>query len=298
MSLEESEIKTLVRNTQGLYVAYAINEKISHEIVGLIPEIDEDYQEWFGQIDGVIQLTNKIKEGFEILRATALALVEDHWDDLPLDLRKEYNYQFRIYAEKCVPDLNWKTIDNHIRAARTFVLKDIKPSHLVPVIRRSPDKTPLLERGEVVTDYVEFDPLHTPISKLVLIRSAAESGKWEENPELIQKVVDSGYTLQDVRLELFSDRSKKAQITPEMKFELLGPVLVVNRAGDDAVLVDDSGFNWGAFYDKENRCHDLVYDALNRIFSAVGLIVDEDIIAAYMAKRESFKLERENRRLK
>lgn len=276
---------TLVNNDLGTFTGQAIVKRVCGEILGLVPEPEEDKEEWFKRADGTIQLANEMVEGFELLRAAGLAIMQDTWEDLPLTKRAEYGYQFRVYAEKRCPTLAWSTIDNHIRAARTFVIEGAKPKTKIEVIMRNQDKTPVLKDGVVQTEYKEFDPLQVPISKLVLVRSAVDSGKIEDNPALWSKVVDDGYTWQEVRSELFSVASKEAKIDPEIRYELLGPVLIAKQHFEEVILIDDSGFRWEVYYDPSHKDHDLTKAALDRMFTSLSVKPDEEILSALLSRR-------------
>jgi hypothetical protein len=288
---------TLIQDL-GIFTGQAIVQRICHEVMNLVPDPEEDKGEWFKKADGTIQLSNEMVEGFELLRAAGLAIVQDTWDELPLPLRADFGYQFRVYAEKRCPTLQWSTIDNHIRAARTFILDGAKPAGKVEVILRNQDKTPMLKDGVVQTEYVEFDPLKVPISKLVLVRNAVESGKIDNNPALWSKVLDDFYTWQEVRSELFSPASKEAKIDPEIKFTLLGPVLIAEQHFQEVVLIDDEGIKWEVYYDKDHKDHELVKAALDRLFLLLNVKPDADILSAILSKRLVAQQQREERRLR
>ncbi len=282
----------------GIFTGHAIIQRVCHEVLDLVPQENEDKAEWFHRADQTIQLSNEMVEGFELLRAAGLAIVEDTWDELPLPTRAEYGYQFRVYAEKRCPTLQWSTIDNHIRAARTFILDGFKPKGQIEVVIRNQDKTPLLKDGVVQTEFVDFDALKVPISKLVLVRGAVESGKIDDNPALWSKVMDDSYTWQEVRSELFSDASKKAKIDPDIKFELQASLLIASQNFQEVVLINDEGIQWEVYYDPSHKDHDLVKAALDKMFSLLNIKPDEEILSAILSKRLVAKQQREERRLR
>lgn len=287
-----------IDNDLGIFTGQAIIKRICDEVLDLMPDPEEDKEEWFKRADQTIQLSNEMVEGFELLRAASLAIVQDTWDSLPLYKRAEFGYQFRVYAEKRCPTLQWSTIDNHIRAARTFILNGIGPKTKVEVILRNSDKTPVMKDGIIQTEYREFDPLQVPIAKLVLVRSAVESGKIDDNPSLWSKVIDNDCTWQEVRSELFSPASKQAKIDPEIKFKLIGPVLIAEQHFDEVILIDDGGFKWEVYYDTTHKDHELTKVALDRLFANIGVVPDEEVLSALLSRRMTAQQQREERRLK
>jgi len=224
----------------------------------------ESIEDRFKCLDGATQLSGSLSEGFKLVRATALAMIEDVWEELPFAARKQYDFQFRLYAEKRCPDLTWTTIQNHVRAARTFVLRGVKPSAAVTI------------EGETF----EFNPIETPISKLVLARSVAESGKIDANPRLWELIVDPKTDVADLRHELFSDRSKEVGIEPEFKFDISGPFLVVKYNGEEAIV---GNFDWEAYYEG----HGIVKPAIDHLLKLLGITLDDEII--YQTARKAFK---------
>jgi hypothetical protein len=191
-------------------------------------------------------------------------MIEDVWDELPFSSRKQYDFQFRMYAEKRCPDLTWTTIQNHIRAARTFILKGVKPPTAVTL------------DGKVI----EFNPVETPISKLVLARSVAESGQIDANPRLWELIIDPQKDVAELRHELFSERSKEVGIEPEFKFDISGPFLVVKYNNEEAIV---GNFDWEAYYEGGG----IVKAAIDHVLKLLNITLDDEII--YREARKAFK---------
>ena len=231
----------------------------------------EDVDERFSLLNNAAQMSDALSEGFKLVRATALCMIEDIWDHLGFEVRKSYDYQFRLYAEKRCPDLTWTTIQNHMRAARTFVLGNIKP----PVVE-----------GKII----EFNPLETPISKLVLARSVAESGQINDNPKIWEILTDPASDVSELRKELFSETSKKAGIDPEIHYEVVGPYLIAKNNGDEVLLAE---FNWEPYYDK----NEIAVRAVDRLMKFLGVTLDEEIIYRQMKEKFDARQKAEERRI-
>lgn len=234
----------------GALIGQSVVERAISELLR-IPEDVPDPYERFMKLDNVNKAVYSIEEGFKLLRAASFCLTEDVWDELPLEIRRKYNYQFQIYAIMNAPDLGWSTIQNQMRAARTFLIKGIRPK----------DDRP-------------FDPIKIPISKLVLARSVAENGSIHEKPELWTMLTDSKVTFGDIRSTLFAN----PKLSPEISYALIGPTLVASQHGMDAVIIDDCGFNWECYYDDECPEYEIVKKSVDRILSLFNIKKDEDII--------------------
>lgn len=242
----------------GKIVGNAIVHKTLHEVSSYLSE--EDLLERFKKLDGAIVLSNELSEGFKLVRAAALCLMNDIWEELPFNLRKEYDLQFRLYAEKRCPEINWKTIQNHMRAAQTYLLTGVKP------------KEPIVIEGQ----RVDFDPTKVPISKLVLARSAVENNKIDNNPVLWKMLVDERVPVYRLRTELFSEESKKANIDPVVRYDLVGPYLTARKNGEEAVL---GNFDWEEYYKGG-----LVREAVDRILRFCDVVPDEEFIMSHLRK--------------
>lgn len=221
---------------------------------------ESDLTARFSLLNGAAQMSDALSEGFKLVRATALVMIEDIWEELAFDIRKQYDFQFRLFAEKRCPDLTWKTIQNHMRAARTFVFGDIRP----PVID-----------GRIL----EFNPLETPISKLVLARSVAESGQINENPKLWDILTNPDSDVAELRRELFSETSKKVGIDPEIHFEVVGPYLIAKNNGDEVILAQ---FDWELYYSD----HELAKRAIDRLLKFLNVTLDDELI--YRQNKKAF----------
>lgn len=234
----------------------------------------EDKRERFLRLNDLTKLSGALSDGFKLSRAASLVLIAEIWDDIPLEERIPYNLQFRLYAEKVCPDLTWTTIQNHMRAAGTFLLQHIAP------------QVPITIEGKTV----EFNPLEIPISKLVLARSAAESGKIDQNPKLWEIIVDPKQDVAALRRELFSEESKEVGIDPSLIFELVGPFLIAKQDGDETIVCQ---FDFEEYF-KNNP---VARAAIDRVMRVLGVQPDETIILAVLQKQKEQREKAQERRI-
>lgn len=281
----------------GNLLGLAVTHKLLQEVSDLHREENETFLEYFIRLNNVAELSNSMITGFELIRATSLAQIEDVWEQIPIEERKPYNYQFRIYAERVCRSLQYSTIQNHIRAARTFVLNGIGPKDKVEIIVRDENDKPVMEAGRPKTELVEFNPLNVGISKLVLVNSAAKKGQMDANPKLWSLVADSVIRVEDVRVELFSRDSKIAGIDMELRFELAAGFLIAHQNGEEYPIIDGEGFKWDEYYDTLHPHHDLVKISINRILSALNVKPDEEIIRGMLRRSNEYEKIRQSRRI-
>jgi len=255
----------------GKELATIITQRvIDGEVLPPLPEVITD--EWFLEVDQAIKLSSSLAEGFRLVFATQLARVQSVWDDLSLSIRKQYDLDFKNYATSRAPNYSWSTIDNWIRAARTYVIEAKLPFKTVEVPERDELGHPVYENGKVLTREEKVNPYRIPISKLVVARSLADKGQLDANPQVLEKLVDDYYSVEDLRAEIFSPRSKEVGIDLELRFKLVGPTLLAARNGDEVVLVDDDGFNWLSYYDEDREDHELVKLALDRLMRCLNIV--------------------------
>lgn len=259
----------------GIALGQVVVQRMLDEVQRIARDDETDVRTWFGQVVDVLDFSEAVQTGFEHVRALLLAVVKRRWEDLPFEIRKEYALRFDLFALRVAPDLAWKTIENRIRVAETFFLDRTNLPERVAVPERLPDGKPRLGiDGKPVMQMIDFDPMTIDISKLTLARSVVESGQARENPTIFSMLADKYSTFSDLRSEMFSPASKKAGIAPEMRFALMGPILIVERNGQTYELGE---LNFDAYYHDVHPQHELARDSLDKLMRCLGVVLDEDV---------------------
>jgi len=283
MSIVQPE--NLTETALGEQLGQAIIQRVMINVKHFMNEEPTDLSNWLVQITDAIREAGTLEKGFKHVRAVLLAVVKSKWDSLPYDLRRAYSLRFEVYAAAVAPDVSIRTIENHIRAVETFILKGIKPSKAVEVVERQPDGHPIIQDGVPKTHFISFDPLETDISKLVALRSVAENGTI--TPKLWEMATDKFYTYEDIRAEMFSSKSKEAGIDPVLSFRMLGPVLIAQENGKEALVIGEDGIHWEAYYDDKHRDHDLVKRAVDKLCRCLSVTLDEKVIELLERRRNT-----------
>lgn len=248
------------------------------------PEADpEGVVAWKDRMEKHVLFAKAAEQGFGTAGAVGLALMRKHWDDLPHEFREIYGNNFYGWAiartGKAIG-----TIDNHIRAAETFILKGAGPDKPLIIPVRDLHNRPVIEEGSslVKTKSVVFDPLSVDISKLVLARGRAENGSMSEADW--QALADPGCSWEQFQMQLHGSSGGGGGGRVGMQFRLAGPILV---AQEDDVTVELGELVWDRYYDDEDS---LEHRAINRLMLALGINLDEVIIQQQAMKKENERL--------
>ena len=180
--------------------ADSIVSRLFYEI-GQMAEPEEPDEMWLKQLIDVISFSQDIEVGFGHAKAFALYQIKKHWEDLPFDLRKQYNYGFMDFA-RLVTGRESSTILNYISTAQLWFEEKPQPEGTVTVLVRDISGRPVINSitGEVRTKSVEFNPYLVDMSKLLLVNARVRSQAM--TPQLWEYLVDVYYTCEDIRESL------------------------------------------------------------------------------------------------
>lgn len=241
---------------------------------------------WVGEMREVLVFCDRAEEGFAYVKAVDLALVCKRWGSLPQDFRDKYNDEFYVYATRQTGKARG-TIENHIRAAETWVFKGVRPSGKIEIPVRDDHRKIIIEDGRPKTYAVEFDPFRVPIGKLILLRSKAEAGAMTTKDWAM--LVDPGVSWDQLNNTLQGGEGGEGG--GELKgiiYRFEGPHLVAIEYGQSAVIAE---FDWKEYFDNPDG---LERRAINRLCLILGINLDEKIIEARENELESLRQELEN----
>lgn len=222
---------------------------------------------WFKSVYDLIIFSQQIEAGFGHAKAYALAIIAEQWEELPVDLRRQFGYTFKTFARN-VTGKEPSTIDNYIRTARVWFVQKVNPGRPVEIKIRGEDGKPIVdEYGKQLTQQVEFAPFNVDMTKLLLCNAAAVKGTM--TPRLWEMLVDPFYTVADLHRELSENGSPQSFVSPS--FFLLGPGLYCEVAGEQYCIAEE--LNW-ADYEKGGP----VKDAIDRIMKVLDIVFDEDAV--------------------
>lgn len=245
--------------------ANVLTRNLLHEIQKAEEKFQPD-KKWADEMMEVLRFTVGAGEGLTVGMAYALHIIKKHWEELPLEFRKGYNYQFDVLVMRETP-IKPETFDNYERAIKTFIVEGKKPVGTVEIPKRNKFKEPVIE-GEVVRENVEFDPLKIPLSKLSIMRSAVEKDQMTD--KRWGMLVDPGITADQLRSELYT-RPQPTDPDLSMTWYLAGDVLVVSEMGEEAVI--------GRLDFTEYGRNELVTNGIKRILHCLGIKLDEEVIS-------------------
>ena len=240
----------------------------------------QDLVNWFIQITDLVIWAGKMQSGFSLVRAYALAVIQDAWDDLPLELRKPYNLDFWVYARVQTGDKERSTIDNYIRTARTWFMGGLDLPKEVRVVRRDSSGKIVQKDGEPVYETIEFNPATVMPSKLLVCNARVKAGTMTD--ELWTALADPYYDYGDVRTLLTKSASNGGVegLVAGIQFYFVGPVLVARVDGEEVLVAEE--FNWGAYYDEPDGPARF---AIERLCLLLGIRLDEVIISDEMHRK-------------
>lgn len=221
--------------------------------------------EWLNQLVDVIKFSQDIETGFGHAKAYALAIIRKHWDRLPLDVRRSYDYQFMHFA-RLFTGREKSTILNYISTAELWFIEKTRPEGTIPVKVRDASGRPVINpvTDQVRTKSVDFNPYLVDISKLLLVNGTARRGGMTE--QLWEMLVDSFYSCDDIRAALTSTGTLAQE---EFYYFVEGPGLFVRCNGTVICLAEE--LNW-ADYEKDVRTREI----MNKFFSMLGVNLDTE----------------------
>lgn len=129
--------------------------------------------------------------------------IRELWKPDPWCSSDEFGYDFEGYA-CAVHGLDWSTLDNYCRVAKTFLTGETELEIPRAVPKHNLDTGELIqvvdaETGEITEEAVEFDPWETPLGKLQLAVVPARTGELDETGvELLARNENGGASWRDV----------------------------------------------------------------------------------------------------
>ena len=153
---------------------------------------------WFHSLMDVIEFSKNVETGFGHAKAYTLAVIRQHWAELPVTIRTQYGFSFMNFA-RLVTGKERSTIDNYVLTAKVWFMDKVRPPGDIKVLKRDVDGLPIQEGGVNTYQYVPFNPYLVDLSKLLIINSRAAKGQMTD--KLWEMLADGFYTCEDVRRE-------------------------------------------------------------------------------------------------
>ena len=226
------------------------------------PEVVDE--SWLAQLMDVIKFSQDIETGFGHAFYYALYTIKKHWEDLPFELRKQYNYTYMDFA-RLVTGRESSTILNGISTAQLWFEEKPHPEGTITIAVRDISGRPVVNSmtGEIRTKSVEFSPYLVDMSKLLMVNAKARAG--EMTPKLWECLVDDYFTCEDLRQIL------REKVTPEQEefyYFVEGPGLFVRDGGRVFCLCEE--MTWAEYEnDWEHR------KAMDKFLTMLGVKLEE-----------------------
>lgn len=236
--------------------------------------------EWGEKAVQTLRFVQGVETGFGHAKAYTLAIIKEHWEDLPFEFRKEHGFSFMTFA-KLYTGKQRSTIDNYIHTAKVWFIDKVKPMGRVKVIEREKDGKPIKEGGAFKSRDVEFCPYQIDMSKLLQVNSRATKGTMTER--LWEMLVDDFYSCDDVALEHMGRTSGGEDF--QLRFLIEGPGLYA-QLGPDIICISEE-LAWDQW-----ESGGLGREAINKLMMLLGVTLDEDQI--YSITHAGYAVEQEN----
>lgn len=225
----------------GAAGAVATTKRLLSEIANLSRhfldcEKPDQTDNWLVQIEQMFQFCQGIEEGSLKGQAALLINMQSLWDDLPENFRDKWNNDFWYYA-KTKTGRDQGTLENHMRAVRTFMIGKAAPEGPVAVLVRDAKGVPVLDSaGSPTVKYVPWDPTTVPMSKLVAVAGRANAKQM--TPKLWSMTADPGATWTQLQIEMSTGGGGGESGSVDMGFYLAGPYLFVREGQVEAFVAD------------------------------------------------------------
>lgn len=269
-------LANLHQSMQGKDIGEEGANVITRVLIQQVENAEKDFQPqslaWESDIIGALRLCSSVEEGSKIAQIYVLTLIRKHWNDLSLEFRKEYNYQFDVLVMR-ETGIQPSTMDNYSRAAETFFIEGKKPLGKIEVPVYDQYRKPVKRDGEIVTQSVDFDPTRSTISKLSLARPLVETDRM--TPKLWSMLMDKEVTSDVLRKEMYSNNSpdRPKNEDPSLRFRLQGNVIVAREFGEEVEIAE-------LFWDMGDT--ELGRTAIRRMLIVLQIPFEEDEIAKVM----------------
>lgn len=228
---------------------------------------------WFDDLLGVFNFSQSVEIGFLHARSYVLALIKQHWEELPHDIRSKYGFTFSFFAQM-VTGKERSTVDSYVNVAKTWFIDKVRPSGDVRISARDMKGKPLTGQYR----YVPFNPYSIDMSKLLIVNRRASRG--EMSDRLWEMVVDPFFSCEDLARENSSQLLSNGD-TPDEYYEALGPGIFF-KSGLDSVCICES-LNWEE-YDSDER----VKAGIDRLLKLLDISRDDDVIFNHLKGEYQF----------
>lgn len=250
----------------GSEAADVITKNLFQRIDEVASRRESQNEQWEKELLTALRLCEQVKLGTQSAQAYALAIIEDNWDDMSMDFRKEYNYQFAVLVLR-ETGVQPSTMDNYTRAARVFFLEDHKPLGKVEVTKYDEYKRPVVRDGTPVKELQDFDPSRVPISKLSLMAPLARQEKM--TAVLWNMLADNEVTVDALKKVIYKKEDDDDDEDPSLRYTMEGNRIIAHEFGE-RVEIGEIYFDMGE--------SDLGRTAIRRLLLALSIPYEEDVI--------------------
>lgn len=267
-------LTNLHQSLQGIDLGVNGSDIILRNLFQQIELAAERYEpqsvQWETDILHTLRLCQGIKRGVDSAEAYVLSIIEDRWDDMSIEFRKRYDYQYDVLVLR-ETGVQPSTMDNYTRAARAFFGEEgAKPMGLVEVTKYDQFNQPIKKDGEFQKEYVEFDPKKTNLAKLCVAAPLARQGKLTQ--QQWNMLADNQVTPDAFKKAIYNvpKEGSERDSDPSLRFTLEGDRLVAHEFGE-SVEIAELYFD---MYDNE-----LARTAIRRMLLSLQVPHEQDVIA-------------------
>lgn len=245
-------------------------------------ETDEDRLAWSDEADRMLDFMAGVEDSSLKGTAVTLHFVMVYWNSLPYSFRSRFNNSFWVYA-KHKTGKEQSTIDNHIRAVRTFLVDKVQPASRQVKIPKRDENKQIIKRadGNPDCDVKEWNPASIPLAKMVAATSRANNGTMDDN--LWSQMADPNCNWTTFQLALQGKGGGGDDGT--MSFWMAGPYLFVREGKQEAFLADTSIPHDAV----EGNAYSLRARGLKRLLVMMGVKMDEMETAEEALARHGLK---------
>ena len=218
-----------------------------------------------------------------------LAIVEKHWDTLPVELTVPFQDKFSLWAAHWTDGLDKGTIDNQMRVARTFVLDwdKLPEEYRPPAVIYIPERT---EEGNIILEQthdgvaqrmipVEWDPTKVDASKLLLARARVNSGT--ATPEIWEALMDPKVTWNETRRIVAGlPPTGKPENVPSKNGDIVVRLeqseIIATHGYLEVTVIGGTGINFSDYFDVTSPKGELVRSVLDPMLDTWHLRLPDD----------------------
>jgi hypothetical protein len=186
---------------------------------------------WETDILSALRLCQGVREVSESAQAYVLSIIQDHWDDMSIEFRREYDYQYAVLVLR-ETNVQPSTMDNYTRAAKVFFGEEgKKPLGPVQVTKYNQFKQPeKAEDGSVKKEFITFDPAKAGIAKLSAAAPLAKQDRM--TPELWNMLADKEVTVEAFKKAAYKPVKTEDDSDPSFRLTLEGNRIVAHEYGE------------------------------------------------------------------